>query len=761
MSEEKTQQQNPAERKKAKELSLEPTKPPAQIDGYRITAFLGSGAYGEVWSGIDQNTGRRVAIKFYTRRSKSDVALLAQEVEKLVVLAADRYVVQLLDVGWDSTPPYYVMDYIEHGSLEDRLQEHQKIPVDDAVDMFEEIATGLMHLHGKGVLHCDIKPGNILLDQDNKPRLADFGQSRLSTEGTAALGTLYYMAPEQADLEAMPDAKWDVYALGAILYSMLTGEPPYRDKALSEKIETTRDTRSRLKIYRDTIRNAPKPTAHRKIPGVDRSLGDIIDRCINPQPKKRFASVQSVLLALRQRQESIAFRPLLMLGLVGPLMLMAVMALFGWYAYQRAVGDTDAAVTQKAIESNSFAARLAARSASEQIDKYMLAVKSLADDSVWQAELANIFEDESLMELRCQLTDPNQNTNPDFDTTRSQFESHPVRQKLQRLLASRLKQDDMPGAASWWIYDPFGIQMASVFEKPPSTPTRGKNYSYRSYFTGSKTDLIDETEGAKRKYTVSDDFSNRPHVDRLHVSAIFFSDATATWKIAFSSPVYHRSEFVGVIGLTVEMGDFVEFDKVDTQYAMMVDGRPGKHQGIVLEHPLFTRLLKEEKNPKLDASLTHCQVDMDSIQLDNVDEADLELRFMDPIGEKELGEAYRSVRIAAGAEIQFSVFNKTEEDSEEEKVEKQETGLYVIAVEDYATIVGPAEKLGRQLAWLGSLASLLLLLVALGLWFLVLKSTRDSRQRLARVFSPSSETSSSSSLQSLETVALPTKKKSS
>src|SRR5690606_20160783 len=94
------------------------------------------------------------------------------------------------------------------------------LPVGEAVEVFREVAVGLSHAHDKGVLHCDLKPANILLDQDLKPRLADFGQSRLSHEQRPALGTLFYMAPEQADLEAVPDASWDVYALGALLFTM-------------------------------------------------------------------------------------------------------------------------------------------------------------------------------------------------------------------------------------------------------------------------------------------------------------------------------------------------------------------------------------------------------------------------------------------------------------------------------------------------------------------------------------------------------------
>src|SRR6188768_1387875 len=119
------------------------------------------------------------------------------------------------------------MEYLERGSLDDRLQSGP-MSVTEAVGAFRDIAVGLVHAHDKGVLHCDLKPGNVLLDQDHRPRLADFGQARLSHEQTPALGTLFYMAPEQADLSAVPDARWDVYALGALLYSMLTGEPPQR-----------------------------------------------------------------------------------------------------------------------------------------------------------------------------------------------------------------------------------------------------------------------------------------------------------------------------------------------------------------------------------------------------------------------------------------------------------------------------------------------------------------------------------------------------
>src|SRR5688572_3673291 len=245
-----TEQQSPADLVRSKELSLERTRPPTEVPGYETQRFIGSGAYGEVWAGVDRNTGRRVAIKFYAHRRGVDWSLLSREVEKLVFLSADRYVVQLLEVGWEAEPPYYVMEFVESGSLEDLLKTHGTFSVPEAVAMFEEIAIGLNHAHGRGVLHCDLKPANILLDQDHRPRLADFGQSRLSHEQKPALGTLFYMAPEQADLDAMPDARWDVYALGAILYRMLTGELPSRNDGMTRELDQAADLPDRLARYR-------------------------------------------------------------------------------------------------------------------------------------------------------------------------------------------------------------------------------------------------------------------------------------------------------------------------------------------------------------------------------------------------------------------------------------------------------------------------------------------------------------------------------
>src|SRR6056297_1787938 len=124
-----------------------------------------------------------------------------------------------------------------------------RLPVHEAVDLFEKICIRLNHCHGKGVLHCDVKPANVLLGTDNEPRLADFGQSRMSHDQTPAMGTLFYMAPEQADLNSTPDARWDVYAAGALLYRMFAGNAPHRDQTILSQLDTAGSLPGRLTRY--------------------------------------------------------------------------------------------------------------------------------------------------------------------------------------------------------------------------------------------------------------------------------------------------------------------------------------------------------------------------------------------------------------------------------------------------------------------------------------------------------------------------------
>lgn len=743
MDQDLTQFQSPDDIEKAEKLSREGNQPPSDVPGYVIHGMIGSGAYGEVWSGTDRNTGRKVAIKFYSRRSTVDFSLLSREVEKLASLAADRYVVQLLDVGWESTPPYYVMDYIENGSLEDELRRRGPFSIEEATEMFQEVAIGLMHLHNKGILHCDLKPGNVLLDNDQKPRLADFGQSRLSNEQVPALGTLFYMAPEQANLEAVPDAKWDVYALGALMYCMLTGAPPYRNADNASELESASEIRERLARYQNMLKHSPDAKDHKEIPGIDKQLVEIIDRCIAVEPSRRFENVQGILLALRQREEMRARRPLLLLGMIGPFVLLCIMAYFGWALYNRSMDKAEIGLMEKAEDSNKWAAQFAARNAAHEIDAFFEAVHQLGHDPEFLRTFKAVLENEKLAAIREKLADPNalETNDPEvfkkYKQLIEEFRQNEDRLNLRPFLSKRIG-DSRFKAASWFCSDAAGTQLAFVSDENPQTPrnanprqedessifgTVGKNYSWRTYFHGGSKDLK-ETQDNKTVYQVASDPSNRTHIDSSHMSAIFISQASKRWKVAFSIPIFEGEKFLGILAATAHCGDFVSFKNTENQYVMLVDFRNGPNRGAILAHPYYEKVAA--KGEKLSNQILEEQK-LD-IELINEDRNRL---LHDPLAARD--ETYEGEWVIGKSRINRSVFEAGEES-------KIETELYVFAAERCDSIREPVDELGRQILGLGVVSVGLIIVVGIGFWFLAIRSARESRERVNRVFRSATET---------------------
>ena len=696
---ERTQIQSDDEERRAAQLSRQRRRPPTEVPGLEPERFLGAGAYGEVWVALDRNTGRRVAIKFFAHHSGLDWSQLHGEVQKLVFLSADRYVVQLLDVGWTAQPPYYVMEYIERGSLDDRLREEGTLPVGEALALFRDVATGLAHAHGRGILHCDLKPANILLDQDQRPRLADFGQSRLSDEQKPALGTLFYMAPEQADTNAAPNARWDVYALGALLFTMLTGAPPHRNDAHVSQIERSTNLEDRLARYRRIIAEAPTPTAHRDVPHVDRALVEIIDRCLAVRPDDRYLNVQSVIDALDERDARRARRPLVVLGMIGPMLLVLLMGLAAWRGLQTVTDQTDVALTQAALESNRFAAQFAAETAANDLEQRFFAVEDVLRDTTFRDALATLLEDDRLGELRAALNDPQTNpTGPDTESgaetiaLRERFRNHPRRQALQARLEGLMDDPRMPSVASWFVDDAHGLQVA----RSPESQTIGQNYGWRTYFHGGAADF-----DATRRPTADE------HLRRTQLSAVFLSQASGKWILGVSTPIIdEQGQFLGVIALTVMIGDqdfgvrVSEPTKSDSpvQHAILVDWRDGPNKGLVVQHPLYGPDLLPERFKDFRIASGDLPAG------DEVNQRKTDYR--DPLANGEGGREFTGRWLA---------------DSSPVRIRGQDSALRVIVQMRHAQAIAPLRELTRTLLTIGLIALAGMGLVLTLLWGFVIR----------------------------------------
>jgi hypothetical protein len=298
------------------------------VPGYQVQRPLGAGTYGEVWQAAEEGTGRSVAIKFFLRASAQQWQLLA-EVKQLAQLDAVPGIVQLKEFNPQATPPYYVMAFAEQGSLADRL-EKGPLPVAEALDLFRQVTEALAYVHVKGIRHCDLKPANVLLDARGRALLADFGQAQLASDASPALGTFFYMAPEQADtIEQVADTRWDVYGLGALLYRLLTGSLPRDDAEIRGRLAAAHDLAERLRVYRDWLRSSPRPTAHRQVRGVDADLAEIIDRCLEIDPAGRPRDAGVVLLMLVRRERRQRQRPLLIFAALASLVCLLIVAGLG------------------------------------------------------------------------------------------------------------------------------------------------------------------------------------------------------------------------------------------------------------------------------------------------------------------------------------------------------------------------------------------------------------------------------------------------
>jgi serine/threonine protein kinase len=273
---------------------------------YRILRLLGRGGYGFVYQARDTLLHKEVAIKELIPALVGDEVILKRfltEARATMELAHDR-IVRTYNVFQEGGNYYIVMECMGGGSLEDRLQEHGSLPVDEAVRIATEVCEGLSYAHARGVVHCDLKPANILFttgDAQARTKVADFGIAHVSdqmlsrswmTPAGFAAGTLPYMSPEQAD-GVREDPRVDVYALGAVLYRMLTG----RTYLAFDERETPGAQADNVHRIRSQQPDLPS-THQRRLPTW---LDDVVLKALSKEPGDRYASVAELRAALAEQ----------------------------------------------------------------------------------------------------------------------------------------------------------------------------------------------------------------------------------------------------------------------------------------------------------------------------------------------------------------------------------------------------------------------------------------------------------------------------
>jgi hypothetical protein len=282
------------------------------VGDYELLAEIARGGMGVVYRARQVSVDRLVAVKMLLSGAGADEAESRRfKVETVAAATLDHpNILPIYEVGDHEGKPYFSMKLAEGGSLATHLDKFQGRPKETAA-LVAKLARAVQYAHQRGILHRDLKPGNILLDATGEPLVADFGLAkRVDTDAGvtrtgAVVGTPSYMPPEQARGAKGVSPAADIYSLGAILYACLTGRPPFREATVMETLLAVLEK---------------EPVPPRSVnPGADPDLSVIALKCLNKEPEKRYASAAALADDLERwlRGEPIRARPVGRLEKVG------------------------------------------------------------------------------------------------------------------------------------------------------------------------------------------------------------------------------------------------------------------------------------------------------------------------------------------------------------------------------------------------------------------------------------------------------------
>jgi len=272
------------------------------VDGrYRVRARIARGGMATVYVATDLRLERRVALKVMHGHLSDDSVFQSRFIQEARSAArlADPHVVNVFDQGQDGELAYLVMEYLPGITLRELLKEQRRLTVTQTITIMDAVLSGLAAAHRAGLIHRDVKPENVLLAEDGRIKIGDFGLARASSANTATgqqlLGTIAYLAPELVT-RGTADARSDIYALGILLYEMLAGEQPYKGEQPMQI------------AFQHATESVPRPSA--KNPGVPEQLDELVLWATEKSPDERPSDAQEMLDRLREIERELGISPI-------------------------------------------------------------------------------------------------------------------------------------------------------------------------------------------------------------------------------------------------------------------------------------------------------------------------------------------------------------------------------------------------------------------------------------------------------------------
>ena len=270
-------------------------EPLPQIPGYRVEGVLGRGSTGTVYRAVQQAVDRVVALKvLHPALSKGRIARRLQREARTTARLSHPNLVAAIDMGSINGLWWYAMEFVDGPSLAARLRKERQLSEREALRLFIPLCEALEHLHQNGVVHRDIKPGNILVDQTGRARLVDLGLAfaeddpAMTSQG-GTLGTPHYVSPEQARNPVAADVRSDIWSLGASLYHTVCARPPFAGESVADILSAV--------LY------ARVPDPGELAPSLSRGMRLVLRKCLSRDPARRYQTPEDLVDDLERMRE--------------------------------------------------------------------------------------------------------------------------------------------------------------------------------------------------------------------------------------------------------------------------------------------------------------------------------------------------------------------------------------------------------------------------------------------------------------------------